>query len=383
MTRAWIGLVALAAALAVAPGAGAPPRLRILSPEAETVVSGPTRVEVELDPPADVQSVSIFVNGKLRCTPDRPPFACDWDAGPVLRGHHVRVVAVLASGERLVANVRTKDLGYAERVRAEAVLVPVIVTRGGKFVRGLKQRDFKVFEDGVAQPLASMVSEDAPLDLVLGIDISGSMEHSLAEVKLAVKQLLAKLRSGDAATIVGFNDTTFVVAERESNPRAREDAVDLLAPWGGTALYDATVRTLDLVSKAPGRKGVVIFSDGDDRHSLVSRDAALARVHASDAMLYTIGFGGGAVVPRLRQSLEAYASATGGRYFTPKNREALDGAFDAIIEDLAHQYVLSYSSTNTKQDGQWRDIKVQVAGGNYDIRARRGYRAGSAQDAQR
>ena len=247
-----------------------------------------------------MQTVSIFVNGRLQCTRERPPFGCVWDAGPVLRGHHVRVVALLKSGERLVANVRTKDLGYAERVRAEAVLVPVIVTRGGKFVRGLKQRDFQVFEDGVAQPLASFVSEDAPLDLVLGVDISGSMEHALADVKLAVKQLLSKLRPGDAATIVGFNDTTFVVAERESDVRVREDAVDLLAPWGGTALYDATVRTLDLVSKEWGRKGVVIFSDGDDRHSLVSRDAALARVHASDAMLYTIGFGGGAVVPRLQ-----------------------------------------------------------------------------------
>jgi VWFA-related protein len=128
---------------------------------------------------------------------------------------------------------------------------------------------------------------------------------------------------------------------------------------------------------------VVLFSDGDDRHSLVSRDAALARVHASDAMLYTIGFGGGAIVPRLRQSLEAYAGATGGRFFAPKDRATLDGAFDAILEELANQYVLSYSSTNPRQDGRWRDIKVQVPGGKYDIRARRGYRSGNAQQAQR
>jgi VWFA-related protein len=383
MTRALLNAVAVAAALSVTSGAGAPPTLHIASPPADALVSGPTRVEVEIDPPAEVQSLSIFVNGRLQCSPERPPFGCVWDAGPVPRGHHVRVVAVLKSGERLVRNVRTKGLEYAERVRAEAVLVPVIVTRGGEFVRGLKQRDFQVFEDGVAQTLASFVSEDAPLDLVLAVDISGSMEHALADVKLALKQLLSKLRPGDAATIVGFNDTTFVVAEREIDARVREDAVDLLAPWGGTALYDATVRTLDLVSKDWGRKGVVIFSDGDDRHSLVSRDAALARVHASDAMLYTIGFGGGAVVPHLRQSLETYARATGGRFFSPKGREALDGAFDAIVAELAHQYVLSYSSTNTRQDGQWRDIKVQVRGGKYDIRARRGYRAGDALQAQR
>jgi VWFA-related protein len=383
MTRACLTAAAAAGALTVAFGAGSPPTLHIVSPPADAVVSGPTRVEVAIDQPADVQSVSIFVNGRLQCAPERPPFACVWDAGPVIRGHHVRVVAVLKNGERLVRNVRTKDLGYTERVRAEAVLVPVIVTSGGEFVRGLEQRDFQVFENGVAQPLASFVNEDAPLDLVLAVDISGSMEHALDDVKVAVKQLLSKLRPGDATTIVGFNDTTFVVAQREIDARVREEAVDLLAPWGGTALYDATVRALDLVGRDWGRKGVVIFSDGDDRHSLVSRDAALARVHASDAMLYSIGFGGGAVVPHLKQSLETYARATGGRYFSPRDPEALGGVFDAILAELANQYVLSYSSTNPRQDGQWRDIKVQVRGGKYDIRARRGYRAGSAQQAER
>ena len=167
------------------------------------------------------------------------------------------------------------------------MLVPVIVTHGGQFVRGLKQQDFEIVEDGVKQPIASLVSEDAPLDLVLAIDVSGSMEHALDEVKAAVKQLLSKLRPGDAATLVGFNDTMFIAAEREKDRQAREEAVDLLTSWGGTALYDATVRALDLVSREWGRKGIVIFSDGDDRNSLTTRETATARVQASDAMLYT------------------------------------------------------------------------------------------------
>ena len=75
---------------------------------------------------------------------------------------------------------------------------------------------------------------------MLAIDVSGSMEHALDEVKAAVKQLLPKLRRGDAATLVGFNDTIFLAAEREKDQQARERAVDLLSAWGGTALYDAT-----------------------------------------------------------------------------------------------------------------------------------------------
>jgi VWFA-related protein len=279
--------------------------------------------------------------------------------------------------------VRTKEVGYVERVRTEAVLVPVIVTSGGEFVRGLKKQDFEVIEDGVAQPIASIVNEDAPLDLVLAIDISGSMEDALPEVKIAVKQLLAKLRKGDAATLLGFNDTTFVAAERERDQRMREDAVELLTSWGGTALYDATVKALELVSREWGRKGVVIFSDGDDRHSLTRRDAATARVQASDAMLYTVGFGAGATVPRLRDSLETYAKSTGGRAFFPRKATELDRVFEDIVTELANQYVLSYSSTNHKQDGSWRNIKVRVRKGKYDVRARRGYLAAGPQRAGR
>jgi Ca-activated chloride channel homolog len=359
------------------------PALRILSPEPDAIVSGATRVELAVEPGADVQTINVFVNGRLLCTLERAPFGCAWDPGTVVRGHHVRVVATLADGRRLVENVRTKELGYTERVRTEAVLVPVIVTDGGKFVRGLKQKDFEIFEDGVPQPVASLISEDAPLDLVLAIDISGSMEHALDDVKPAVKQLLSKLRPGDAATLVGFNDTTFVVAEREKDRQTREDAVELLTSWGGTALYDATVRSLELVSREWGRKGVVIFSDGDDRHSLTRRETAMARVQASDAMLYTIGFGSGATVPTLRTNLETYARSTGGRPFFPAQVRELDGIFDEIVGELANQYVLSYAPANPKHDGKWRSIKVQVRKGQFDVRARRGYRANGPQQAGR
>jgi VWFA-related protein len=345
-----------------------------------------TRLEAAITPEAalpGVQSVSFFVDGRLVCTAERPPFGCSWDAGTVLRGHHLRVVATLGEGGRLVSNLRTKDLGYAERVRADAVLVPVIVRRRGQFVRGLKPRDFELSEDGIAQPIASLAAEDAPLDLVVAVDISGSMEDVLPEVRSAVKRLLSKLRPGDAATLIGFNDTAFVVAERETDPRTREDAVDLLSAWGGTALYDATIRSLDLVGRQWGRRGVVIFSDGDDRDSLIEREQAMARVQASEAVLYTIGFGSGATVPHLRSSLEDYATATGGHAFFPRSVKELDEVFDAVVAELANQYVLSYAPLNSTHDDKWRSINVRVRNGKYAIRARSGYRLNRPQLAGR
>lgn len=375
MSAACLRALATIVGFVVVAGASQGPTLKITTPVQDSVVSGPTGLAAIVVPPDDVKLVSFFVNGRLICEVERPPYQCGWDPGHAIRGHHVRVVATLSGGRRLVGNVHTKDLGYVEKVRADAVLVPVIVTRRGEFVRGLKRQDFELFEDGVPQAIASVGSEDVPLDLVLAIDISGSMEDAIEEVRPAVKHLLSKLRPRDAATLIGFNDTMFVVAERETDQRAREDAVDLLSPWGGTALYDATVRALDLVSRAWGRKGVVVFSDGDDRHSLTSREAAMARVEASDAMLYTVGFGSGATVETLRANLETYARSTGGRAFFPRNVKDLDSVFNQIVTELANQYVLSYSSTNLEQDAKWRDIKVQVRTGKYDIRARRGYRA--------
>ena len=109
----------------------------------------------------------------------------------------------------------------------------------------------------------------------------------------------------------------------------------------------------------------------------------MARVQASDAMLYTIGFGAGAEVPQLKKSLETYARSTGGRAFFPRHTGELDAIFEQIVSELANQYVLSYASTNAKQDNTWRNIKVQVRSGKYDIRARRGYRAPGPQRAER
>jgi VWFA-related protein len=360
------------------------PRLQITAPRAGEVISSELRLEAIIEPPVDVQEVRFYVKGRLICAASRTPYGCMWNPGDVVRSHHVRVVAVLADGRQLVDNVRTKDLGYTEGVRTDAVLVPVIVTHDGQFVRGLEQQDFQVFEDGVAQPIASMVSEGAPLDLVLAIDISGSMEDALGDVKVAVKQLLSKLRPGDAATLIGFNDTIFIAAERETDPQTREKAIELLTSWGGTALYDATIRTLDFVSREQwGRKGVVIFSDGDDRHSLTTRDAALSRIQASAAMVYTVGFGNGASQPQLRTRLEGYAHATGGRAFFPRHAKELDAIFDDIVTELANQYVLSYSSSNLQQDNAWRDIKVRMRKKQYDVRARDGYRVQAPQRAGR
>jgi hypothetical protein len=124
------------------------PALRITAPGPDVIVSGNTRIEVAIEPAsevANIKTVTFSVNGRLACMLERPPFTtCSFEPGDVVRGHHIRVVATLNDGRRLVDNVRTKEIGYAERIRTSAVLVPLIVTDGGMFVKGLKQQDFEL-----------------------------------------------------------------------------------------------------------------------------------------------------------------------------------------------------------------------------------------------
>src|SRR5262245_8684266 len=115
------------------------PTLRITSPPPDTVVTMPIRLEVVIEPPADVTSMTFTMDGRMVGTAERPvpPFGCRWNPGEVITKHHLRVTASLANGRQLVATMWTKDLGYTDKARADAVLVPVIVTDHGKFVRGL------------------------------------------------------------------------------------------------------------------------------------------------------------------------------------------------------------------------------------------------------
>ena len=134
-------------------------------------------------------SVRFFVDGRLVCTVEQSPFGCS-STWANRAGASRRVVATLADGSRIVGNVRTKDLGYSERAHVDAVLVPILVTDGGKSVRGFEETDFELWEDGVRQRIVAFANEDSPLDLVLAIDVSGSMDAALGEVKTAVKQFL-------------------------------------------------------------------------------------------------------------------------------------------------------------------------------------------------
>jgi VWFA-related protein len=349
-------------------------RVAIHLPPEGAVVMGETVVDVTVERAgARVDHVVIMVDGLELCRRKAAPWSCAWDAGSRGAEHHVRVVATLTDGRRLVANRRTASLDVAETVRVMAVQVPALVTNGGgRYESSLTKEDFTLLEDDREQRIDTLIDESLPLELVIAVDMSASMESAMPAVRDAVTRLLAQLRPRDTATILGFNDTMFVLSERESDPELRSAAVEGLLPWGGTALYDATVRAIELVRAQTGRRGVIVFSDGDDRHSIVRRDEALARIEEGQVVVYTVGFGKGGSA-QYRETLASFAHASGGRAFFPRHPGELDGAFASILDELSHQYVLSYVS-NTAVGGSWKRLEVKARCTGCRVRAREGYR---------
>lgn len=380
MLTAALAVLLVTVAPEAAPARGGP-RLRIVAPADGSRVSGPLRVLVQLEPSGTaVTRLSLSADGQPVCTREAPPFECDWDAGAGIRAHLLRASALLPDGTRLSATVRTQ----AERLvlSADAGVVQVLVTvadKHGRFLKGLTKDDFRVFEDGVRQPVSHFGDPSSARELVAALDMSSSMSAAMPRLRAAVRAFLARLRPIDRLSLLAFNDSVFTVARRESDPAARLKAVDRLAAWGGTALYDTLSQGLDQLGRTKGRKALVVFSDGEDTASLSSAADVEQRVRRSDAPLYVVCQGRGNEVAALRELMERLARLSGGRAFATDDVEELQGAFDRIAEELDAQYLLAYEPSNAARDGSWRAIKVEVKDPSLTVRAREGYRAESSE----
>ena len=351
-------------------------QLRITAPTESTYLAGEVLLRATVEPSSTaVTDVTFFANGTKVCTVMTPPFECQWDAGARIKAHQIRVVATLKNGDRLVQTVTTRNLEYVESVDVDVVQIAVVVTDDrGRFVPGLKPSDFQVSEDGVPQKISSFSGERTPLELVTAIDVSSSVTQALPDMKTAATRFLGGLEAADQATVVGFNESIYTLARRSTDQTIRERAIGRLRAWGGTALYDAIVHAIDVLARQTGRRAIVLFTDGEDQNSHAPMGTAIARVEASDAMIYVVGQGRAVHSKDLQKLLQRIATTSGGRAFFSSTPQKLDEAFGEILDDLHHQYLMSYPAPDDQRDGKWHSISVKAGGGKYKVRARSGYR---------
>jgi VWFA-related protein len=376
--RLSAGALLVVLGAAVVSSQPAAPSLRIVSPTEDAYLSGPTRLIAMIDPPSAVREVlhvTFFADTKQVCSVIRPPYQCEWDAGEGIVEHQVRAVATLRNKQRLVQTVRTRSLQINESVDVDVVQVTVVVTDGdGRFVRSLTERDFKVFEDDRPQRITHFASENIPLELVAAIDVSSSMRDVIGQVKDSAKRLLTGIAEKDQVTVIGFNENIFPLAHRATNHAARAAAVDRMDAWGGTALYDVIIRSIEILGRQSGRRAIVLFSDGEDQSSHATLDAALRAAEGSDATIYAVGQGRAVHTPALQTLMRRLATISGGRAFFSDDPQKLDAIFSEILDDLRNQYLISYVAPSSVRNDVWHNIRVEVAGADYRVRARQGYR---------
>jgi Ca-activated chloride channel homolog len=370
--------VALLVAMGMAGQGGPAAAVRITSPADGAYVMGPVRLAVTFEPLSvlpTVREVRWFADGRQVCTAALRPFTCEWDAGNKVSEHAIRAVAVLQGGERLIATSRTAAVEYAEAVDVDVVQVTAVVTdRDGRFVTNLAAGDFRIYDDDKPQRISNFASENIALELVAAVDVSSSMKEALPAVKRHATSFLAQLQVADQVTVLGFNDNIFTLARRSTDQAVRAKAIERLAPWGGTALYDVLVRALDLLGRQSGRRALLVFSDGEDQSSHATMASVLQRAEASDATIYMIGQGRALRAPSLQQLMKQLASVSGGRAFFSDDEARLEGIFHEIVEDLRHQYLLAYVPPDNARNGDWHRIRVEVPAHGHAVRARLGYR---------
>ena len=329
--------------------------------------------------------------------------------------------------------------GYALKVNVDSVFLNVSVRERttNRSIAGLQKDDFLVYEDGVQQEVGQLLPTEAPFNLLLLLDVSGSTASYLHLMKEAAIDFTREIKADDRVAIATFNSRVQLVENFTNDRAAAQQAIQRIHSGGGTAFYDALMTCIDRYMRGvEGRSAIVVFTDGVDNQlagrsatgSRTTFDELYRRVQEIDTIIYTIflntegqvpaftrgpggrggmggpggrrhgrGFPGSypfpwpqplpnpsprpqqdekAIYEEARDQLMEIAEQTGGRMHSPHKIEELSSVYSEIADDLRIQYQLSYNSTNRAHDGRWREIRVKVA--NHPeavVRTRKGYYA--------
>jgi Ca-activated chloride channel family protein len=263
------------------------------------------------------------------------------------------------------------------KTSVELVALNVTVTdQSQKYVAGLHESDFAVFEDGVKQDVAFFAAGEVPIDLILLLDTSASMIDKMSIAREAALGVLQKLRPVDRAALVGFNDGVRVLQALTDDRASLEAALTGFRPSGATALHNAiyvALREFGRSAKQAGdvrRQAIAVFSDGQDTASLISFDDVLEQARRAGVSVYTISLQSQSAAARrgaarryFSQSdyaMKTIALETGAQAFFPEKIQDLSGVFGRIAAELGAQYSLAYAPKNVRKDGRFRRVVVQI-----------------------
>jgi Ca-activated chloride channel homolog len=310
--------------------------------------------------------------------------------------------------------------GFRFKSGVEFVNVTATVTDGnGRFVSGLRQEDFTVYEDGQLQEVSHFSSDRVPVSLGILLDASGSMSpEKLGAARAAIERLIYKLLDQeDELFFVEFATRAEITQGWTTDRQLISDALKRVNAVGGTALYDAVAEALPTAQEGRNRKkALLVISDGNDTNSEIGVSVLRQKIRESEVLVYALGVdstgketsrvitppqfppsipfpfpgggrrryppigggGGSTSWPRSpgervnADALRQITDDTGGRTEIVRGFDGLDSATARIADELSKQYFLGYTSSVNK-DGRWHSIRVTIRDRNLNVRARRGY----------
>jgi Ca-activated chloride channel family protein len=343
---------------------------------------------------------------------------------------------VLQGGRRTIPQTQNTPSGTSgdenEIVKIETNLVtmPVsVLDRDGRFVSGLTQRDFQIFENGKLQQVEYFQSVEQPFTVALMIDVSPSTAFRIDEIHDAAITFIEQLRPNDKVMVIAFDDSVRVLSPPTNNREQLRWAIRQAQFGDGTGLYEAVDRALAYeLARVEGRKAIVLFTDGVDTTSRrATYQSTIADTEETNVLIYPIRYntesqyggmsrGGGWGRPNRRSGggswggiagiilggrfpqvqspagsspqeyetgnryLEDLAKNSGGRKFEADSTANLDAAFAGIAEELRRQYSLGYYPENVGQIGERKQIRIRVSRPNLVVRAKTSYIVGQSED---
>ncbi|MGA3193946.1 MAG: VWA domain-containing protein [Terriglobales bacterium] len=271
---------------------------------------------------------------------------------------------------------------YSIRVDVPVVTLDVLVTtKDGQTVPGLRQENFKIMEDGAPQKIASFNQTQAPITAVLLIEYAATNLSYMYDALNAAYTFASGLRKDDYVAVVSYDIKPQILVDFTQDKRAIMGALNMLRIPGFRErdMFDAVFDTLDRIDRIEGKKYVILISSGADTFSKITWDQTIKKVKATkDTTIYAVSIGWqwreyvdaasmghdpfGRSVGWLQNDnqMKTLAQLTGGRSYFPRFQGELPGLFQEISADIRNQYSISYHPTNTKLDGTYRKVKVEL-----------------------
>jgi len=238
----------------------------------------------------------------------------------------------------------------------------------GRYVSGLSQKAFSVFDEKQPQEITFFIDDDAPVSVGVIFDVSGSMSgDKIKRASDALAKFIQTSHNSDEYFLIAFNSRAQLLLDKTRNGDAVLDKLTFVQTRNQTALYDACYLGVEKVQRgAHPKRALLLISDGQDNNSRYTFNEVRRLLKESDVVLYSIGIlsggdSGSALGMEGQGILDELSGVSGGKAFFPRSAAEMDDIFEQIALELRHQYSIGYKPTNFLNDGKWHKIKVKVS----------------------